>query len=288
MDIEDPKLGTHSLLSVDKDVQYRGGPFDPTNPRSLLNICPKEMRDGLSHLPHFWLYMSEREIEAKVQPEPELNRIRLAFWKEYEKSQSELKPMHLSDISRHLGFPSVFLIKAFKSPPQLAWILCPPASYDTFLDEALSHGMKKLRQILDLPLFNQDGEVNTKAADLVLKAVAFLDLRKHGGIMARNMNLNVDASTKELRAITSAAQIEDIDAKIAELESRQEIEQARREVGARSAPQVQYAPTERLLNDMASLQHVGDDLGQTTKELFDGTTTPKAARARRDKKAQTS
>lgn len=260
MSIEDPKLGTQSLIAADQSVQYEGGPLDPNNPRSLINICPPEMKEGLEKIPHIWFFMNEKEIEVRVQPDAELNRIRLAFWKEYERAQSHIVQMKLSTIAGALGYPSIMLKKAFLDAPKLAWILCPPSTYDNFLDEALQFGMRRLRDILSLPLVDSSGRVNAKAADVVLKAVAFLDMRKHGGIVNRSLNLNatIDAKPKDLRDMTKEGELEEIDRRIAELEQGQELEMARAAVGPRDAQSIVYAPTDRLLRDVEKMGEAGD------------------------------
>jgi len=278
MPLKNPKLGKHSAVTIDKDVQYKGGPFDPGNPRSIVNICPEEMRKALVKLPHFWLYMTEQEIEERVRPSPELCRVRMAFWKEYELAQSTIRQMSLADITKHLGFPSVFLIKSFTRIENLAWILCPPASYDTFLDEALSHGMKQLRKILDLPFITPEGRVDTRTADLVLKAVAFLDLRKNGGIVGKQMNLNVESSPRQMRAITAQAQMEDIDAKIAELEAKHSLDAARDEIGVVEVPQIEYGPTDRLMQEIKAFGE------SELEEVDDGRDFSQATRTGRNKK----
>jgi hypothetical protein len=213
-----------ALIKGDKDPYYRGGPFDREDPRSLINIMPREAIWCLEKLPVAYLYMSEKELRAEVNPDVRLNQIRIAFWKEYDMARSSLTAMSVVGMQSFLdGLPSIHVRDALQDPEKLAWILCPPASYDNMLEEALARGLGRINEIIDLPLYNNSGEVDERIATLILKAVAFLDIRKHGmptqKIDSTTRQLNVNITKRDMKQLGSHTRIEDLDAKIKKLES---------------------------------------------------------------------
>lgn len=222
MGYKPPKDSLRSLLSRAKpEINYRGGPFDTKNPRSLINIAPEEVVHMLMYkMTVDLLYMNELQLEEKFRPSSEIQKIRLAFWKEYETAQSELRKMTIANIGRFMGQPSASLLKVIRNVNHLAVILCPIASYENFLEEALMAGTKRLREMINLPFYKPDGELDHKTMDLILKAVAFIDLRKNGGIVQRQVQVNVDKKTaREIGSMPSSTSLEDIDKRIAELEA---------------------------------------------------------------------
>jgi hypothetical protein len=160
--------------------------------------------------------MTEKELDKAFRPDSTLQKIRIAFWKEYEAAQSEFRKMTINGIGRYLGYGSIPLAKSLKKTESLAVILCPVTSYENFLEEALMTGAKRLREMLELPFITEEGKVDKATLDIVLKAVAFLDLRKNGGIVQRQVSVNMSKSSQE--SLIKNVSIDEIDAKIKELE----------------------------------------------------------------------
>ena len=222
MGYKPPKDSLRSLLNKNNaDINYKGGPFDVKNPRALINIAPEEVVHMLMYkMSVDLLYLNELQLEEKFKPSSEIQKARLAFWKEYELAQSDLRKMTIGNIGRLMGQPSAWLLKILRRVDHLAVILCPIASYESFLEEALMAGTKRLREMINLPFYKPDGELDHKTLDLILKAVAFIDLRKNGGIVQRQVQVNVDKKTaREIGSMPSATSLEDIDRRIAELEA---------------------------------------------------------------------
>ena len=208
------------------EFDYSGWePFDENDPRSLVNIIPREIKPALNAVPKEWLLLNEQELQHLVQPEPGLNRLRLAFWAEYEDAQRNVRRMDLHVLSQLTGMPSKYILAQLRSTDRMAWVLCPPASYEMFLDEALSFGMKRLREdILGMDIKYADGSVDPKKADILLKAIAFVDMRKHGGIVQKNLHLH--GSTKDMKSFSRKLTDQEIDARIAGLEGKGTVEAA--------------------------------------------------------------
>jgi len=124
------------------------------------------------------------------------------------------------------GLPTIHVRDALSTPTSLAWILCPPASYDNMLEEALARGLSRINEILELPFYDSSGRPDSKIMELVLKATAFLDVRKHGMPTQRMEStatvntLNVSVTKKDLKQLGSHSSIKEIDEKIKQLENK--------------------------------------------------------------------
>jgi hypothetical protein len=207
------------------DIYEEGGPFDQKNPRSLINIMPREARVMLDHVPVEWLMMNERDLHDIVKPSTLLNAVRTAFWLEYDLAQSSHTKMTLKGVMVHMNnqSPTILIRNAFATARSLAWILHPPIHYSTLIDETLNHGMRRIEEILSLPLHDNDGKVDPRVAELILKATAFLDVRKHGmptqrtENLTKNLNVTVTKSDLKKFGVTKA---EELDHKIQELEHK--------------------------------------------------------------------
>ena len=204
-----------------------GGPYDKESPTSLYNIMPREARATFDNMEVAMLLMDEAHLEKRIKPTPYLNQVRTAFWKEYDAAQSTQTKMTIKGIQKHIGTysPSVLLREYLMAPATLSWILIPPTHYDSLVDEALDRGLRRIQQIIDMPMEKPDGTLDHKAAELIMKAVAFLDLRKNGMPMQRSeiKQLSVNVSKGDLKQLGSMKG-EDIDQKIRELEERLVIE----------------------------------------------------------------
>lgn len=208
------------------EFDYSGWePFDVTDSRSLVNIIPRELKAALQAVPKEWLLLTEEELHSFVRPEASLNRLRLAFWAEYESAQRSVRKMDLHALSELTGRPSKYILAELRATDRMAWVLCPPASYEMFLDEALSFGMKRLREdILGMNIKTSDGDVDPKKADILLKAIAFVDMRKHGGIVQKNLHLH--STTSQMKSVGRHLTEQEIDARIAELEGNGTVQNA--------------------------------------------------------------
>lgn len=211
--LESRAPGDHSLLDTP-------GIMEKENPRSLLSIAPKGVGALMEKLDPVWLKRSESQLKILVPQDPQLNRLRIAFWKEYDHAQSQMRPMLWANIGRLVQRPSVSLADYFHRADTFAYILCPPASYDVFLEEALSHGMTRIREILDLSLYDPSGRVNPKIGELILKAAAFLDLRTHGGFLQKSAHLEVGVTQGQMTKFADNLSLDEINKKIRELEMK--------------------------------------------------------------------
>lgn len=211
--------------------------WDRTNERSVINLLPPALASNIieasKQRPEFFQIEDERLLrrhlrENGTEPTPTDNRLRVAFWHEYERAQTLANPkMVISAI--HAGVCSRQLFDRYMlRPEKVAWILCPPASYTTIAEEALSFGLEQLRDILALPVQRLDAKgrviVDTKLGELQAKIVAMLDNRVKGAVKQtienRNMNLNISTSDKQVAKAAMSGTMDQIERRLKELERR--------------------------------------------------------------------
>jgi hypothetical protein len=149
-------------------------------------------------------------------------RIRLAFWQEYERTQMKHAfQMQVKNIYAGVCTHQHFYTRVLQRPEILAWMLMPPASYQVAMEEALNFGVERLREILELPIMLPNGKPDTSTASLILKTVAFLDMRVKGAIVQKNLNVNVSTDSRSIEDKIKEFSMDELDRKIARLEKKE-------------------------------------------------------------------
>ena len=213
---------TPTILKDNETVEADGD-------RSFLSMLPISIQRVASQISLKTHGMSDHELESIVRPDSMLSRVRLSAWREYEMANRDMRQFRLANMSLHLGVPSYVIRTHMSDPLRLAWIMRPPASYDAILEESVTHGLVRLRdELLTMDIRDSLGGIDVKKAELLLKVVAFVDLRKNGSIVQRTeaRNLNLTASTKDLRKLGKQVEMTELDARIKELESKRILEAA--------------------------------------------------------------
>lgn len=196
-------------------------------PESIAHHIPDEFFAKLLSIPDGTLKIPEVKLEELAQVSRQDRRIRIQFWAEYERSCVEGRKMNFGDVVAGAGIPSweSYQARLDLSPELFAWLMQPPAAYQIQLKEASELGLRRLTDIMELPLTYKDAKgnikVNTGVGILILQAFKMIDQRLHGAITQKlvNVNLSGDAGEPgESRAVDMAK----IDEKIAELERQLE------------------------------------------------------------------
>lgn len=242
------------LVEVEDELYAPGAVFDTTDPRSLYNIIPDHLKRAISQVPTELFFESEAVLRRKCKADAFLNRVRLAFWREYEEAQSNVSRMRESVIARSVDLPTVRLRALLSDPKKLPFVLVPPASYENFLEEASSIGLSRLREIIDTPFQDPEtGKLDHKAMEIVLKAVAFIDMRRNGGIMQRSMNMHGIVDARGSKAMAKQIKSEDIDRRLQELREKKELMLARQTVGDQAIPNVSIGTMKDIEADFEKL-----------------------------------
>lgn len=208
--------------------------YDRDNPDSLINRLPVRLVPIFERvkrkLPKM-LLNEERELRKYCSPDTRDERVRLSFWDEYNASTSVGKRMSLQSIISGGTSWEVWATAYEPNDRKMLWIFCPPVSYVNAMRHILHRGTERMLEIMNFPMITKDGKVDTKVANLVLRAWQLADMRMKGGIMQKvqieqkslNLNLNAEQSVEQARDSLRNYELEDLEA----LERR--IEKAKRE-----------------------------------------------------------
>jgi len=187
--------------------------FNRVNVRKMLNKSESEHRRFITHCGK----LRSKSITAGDLEDPEqnpmvhefrdINRIRMQFWYEYTRSINSAEFMVMKQV--YLGVCGYDKFDKYLDRDEIcAWILRKPVDYKVVVDEALDYGLGKLRDILDFPLyvekFDKEGnnigrEPNVQIANLVMRVIDKLDLRRHGSPTQKILsNSKTEKTTKNL------------------------------------------------------------------------------------------
>lgn len=163
--------------------------WDRENPLSVINLVPDPLRLQIDHLSKSvhaeLLTLTETDLYRALQrlnqqPNPTDNRLRIKFWIEYDRCHdSGDGKMIVTNITGRVCSRELFYKHYITNPPRLAWMLCPPASWQARAEEALNFGVDQLRLLLDLPE-DKVTKFSLAASNLRLKIVQGLDDLVHG------------------------------------------------------------------------------------------------------------
>lgn len=153
----------------------------------ILEVLPSEIALLVKEQAKKYLPRTEEELRKEIKPDFELNCLRTRFWEEYWLARSQARLMDLENITRGVCSPE-FLISIVNTKA-LAWLLCPPKEFNVLLKESVTYGVAKLRNILNLPLVDEDGDVDHKSVKLVLDAYKTLERRLMGNPRS-DININ--------------------------------------------------------------------------------------------------
>lgn len=212
--------------------------FDVNNPRSLINLLPSSIRDYAVRVPKRYFTLSESELELEcfdgAKPFNEARRLRIGFWLEYDRVQNyEEKIMIVANIVKGNCGEFYFLKKFLTNQKHLAWMLRAPEGYINALEDIHSLGIKKMIEILMLPVERDDrGNQDTRLMKVQKSIYDSADLRLKGAIVQqvnqtidqRNLQVNVSGTlgqAKEMLAPSpSQPSWDEIESKIRLLESK--------------------------------------------------------------------
>jgi hypothetical protein len=197
---------------------------DLANPRSVISLTSEiptfqaALKELLTECPDY-LEMELPELQRMVDPTFTLSRLRLSFWNEYENAIQHNRKMKISKIIAGVCTETLFKKKVLPDHKKLAYLLSPPKDYMLTVKEALDAGLDNLRAIVTAKVLDEKGQLNAKAADVVLKAIALLDMRVKGAIVQRidqrNLNVNVSNPSREV-----AQSVEELDRQIEEAKQK--------------------------------------------------------------------
>lgn len=186
-------------------------------------LLPAHITEAISKIPHELLEMDEHDLQKLVNPSLSLDRLRLAFWVEYDLAQSQTRHMHVPSIYRGAMNRTYFQQVVLKKPEILAYVICPPADYMLSLKAMLYRTIKQLEKLTEANLIDEKtGEIKLGLARLVIDAHKALDLKVYGAAIQK-----IESKVMTVTAtVDSLSKDEDVEKRLSELrEKAQKISQ---------------------------------------------------------------
>lgn len=214
--------------------------------RSVINLVPQAVSmamvdagkkdPALFQMDEHTLWMTLKY--RKKLPNATDNRLRLAFWLEYDRAQQDHKHMEMSAVYSGVCSRSLFYAQYLDDPERVAWLLCPPVDYTMKIQEALDFGTDRMREILAMDPHDAKGRPNVKLMELQAKIWALMDQRIKGAytqrIEQRSLSLTVKTTDKQVAQAAMENSMDALDRRIKELD--------RRERAALNLPQGEHEP----------------------------------------------
>lgn len=163
---------------------------------SVVNLVSPEIGKKISALPDHMVDLSEEEIYKKFpDTTPTVHQLRRMFWLEYDRAVANRTLMDMSRV--YVGVCSrAGFYKITDSPENMAVILCPPKNYMIETEDLLALGLRRAREILNLPLVTPYG-VDAKLADVQLKIIMMLDMRLKGAYIQKSVQISHNVNTNQ-------------------------------------------------------------------------------------------
>lgn len=198
--------------------------------RNLINLIPHTLRYYFENLPPEYLDMTEDELQ-KFHPSkewtPKDKQLRIAFWKEYDRAQHKNCKMVMSNVYKNVCAVGYFYNSFLRDKIRVSFLLKRLPTDELVYEELGSLANDRLRDLLSMDLRNNNGDICPKTAAVVLKAVELALNRSKGAVLQvihqKNLNMNWNADIKPAIESASMKTIEEIDAELAEYDSKKAI-----------------------------------------------------------------
>lgn len=198
--------------------------------RSLIRLAPEVVQRKMLELPETLRTMSEAEMKHQFgkQITPTWKQIRLSFWFEYDRVQREWQNKMESRAIVAGICAEEYWYRLLKLQEFVAFLITPPTQYTIRMQEAVSYGFERLREILDLPLIDEAGKAIPRNADLILKTTLALDMRHNGAVAQKlqienkTISMSLKGSVQDSEAAAQHMTMEELEKQITRLQREQD------------------------------------------------------------------
>lgn len=167
-------------------VQHDVVIFDSSDERAVVNLVPNKIKEAIQKIvqdyPEY-LEASEVNLYEMLKPTELDDRLRLSFWKEYNRAQDNNVGMKMAYVYSPIMSMENFYHVVLKNPSRVAWMIKPPEEYMLSLEASLNHGKNNLDKIMKMNLFDEDGNIKKAEASIFIKAYELLDNRVKGAVI---------------------------------------------------------------------------------------------------------
>jgi hypothetical protein len=193
---------------------------------NLEEVMPTILVKRLKKLPLEFVDKTPAELEEMFKKNglklsETIETLRDAFWLEYDRAVQSGRKMMTENIYYDICLERTFR-DIYSHPLKLAYITSPIIKYDARLSSLLRiNSISIIKEILEAPMYDENGNLNDKIAKLKLSAINSLQDRTLGTAIQKSevkqMTVNIDSGT-------SARSVEEIQKRIAEVEKELRIE----------------------------------------------------------------
>lgn len=210
--------------------------------RSLWDLLhnASELQASIKALPAKLIEATERELAEKFCPTETHIRLKIAFWDEYRRASRDKRAvMKIGNAVEGVCSRKFFYERIIPDPLAVAWLITPPPSENIVQKQLLQIGMRRLQEVLELPIMEEFEVKDKKTQQMrtvkkinvaVIKEIRaiteMLMNRVHGGVIQRaqvdqrSLNLNVDAGkTADPQLTSGEPSLEQIEKLISRIET---------------------------------------------------------------------
>lgn len=193
--------------------------------KSIINLFPEPLASTYAHIDPEYLAQAEVSIRTLLKPTEQMEALRSRLWTLIKDRTTTPDParIQLSEMAQGIA-PMKYVEQVLQLPLMAAWCGIPTMDYETRIEAMLDRAYFKLKEILELPLVDSHGRLDTKAANLIIQVAKMVDLRSRGNYTERieSKTLNVNTNAKEAQRLFGGngkvLSLEEIDEQIKLLE----------------------------------------------------------------------
>jgi hypothetical protein len=172
--------------------------YEEENPRCVVNMLPDTVKAACKAISPELLSLSLTEIRKRADPSDLDEQMRLAFWDEYFIATDNDRFMRMDAVYSRICSREYFYRYFIREEVRLAYMLRPPEEYILKVRALLDMGLNRFSEILNLPLRDLEGKVDSKLIGQIVHIVTLLDNRVRGAVPQKvyiegrqvNMNMN--------------------------------------------------------------------------------------------------
>lgn len=167
---------THDIVMLDKNDE-----------RSLVNLVPPKVKEAILRVAEEnpeYLELNERYLHKVLEPSDSDDKVRLSFWKEYNRAQDFEQNMKMVNVYGLLMSNENFFL-LLRDNKRVAWMIKPPEEYMISLEASLNHGKDNLNKLMKMKLFDEQGNLKKTEANIFIKAYELLDNRVKGAVVQK-------------------------------------------------------------------------------------------------------
>lgn len=180
----------------------------------VLSLVPEGLADSYRGLPRKAFEQDEKTLRTLLNPSEQQQMLRTRLWQLLNERLGFQGAPRISTSELCRGVSNTdYLERIYTLPYAVAWLLCPTLNYETRVESLLERSYDRMREILDLPLKDDNGAVDMKVANLILQVAKMTDMRSRGGYVERieQKTLNVNASAREAQAMFGGKEVLSLD-----------------------------------------------------------------------------